>query len=47
MLHPPGLDVAETRLSRVLARIRAGRFTKNYALPCFDPAEIRTIRPRR
>ena len=41
LLQSPGDDVAEFRLSCAFPRIRCGRFTKNYALACFDQAENR------
>src|SRR5437899_829423 len=37
LLQSPGTDVAKIRLSRAFAGILGGRFTKNYALACFDP----------
>ena len=41
LLQSPGDDVARFRLSCAVSGIRCGRFTKNYALACFDRAENR------
>ena len=41
LLQSPGDDVAKFRLSCVFPASRCGRFTKNYALACFDRAENR------
>jgi hypothetical protein len=39
LLQPPGKDVAKSRLSYPFICVYRGRFTKNYALACFDPLE--------
>src|SRR5258705_1143814 len=39
LLQSPGDDVAEFRLSWAFPASAAARFTKNYALACFDRAE--------
>jgi hypothetical protein len=41
LLQSPGDDVAKFRLSWVFPASAAARFTKNYALACFDRAENR------
>jgi hypothetical protein len=39
LLQAPGADVAEFRHSGGLPAYSHTRFTKNYALACFDPRE--------
>jgi hypothetical protein len=43
LLQSPGTDVAKIRLSLAFVRFHGGRFTKNYALPCFDPRRNQEI----
>src|SRR5712671_2082946 len=37
LLQSPGTDVAKTGLPRLSPAFHSSRFTKNYALACFDP----------